>query len=308
MERIKGIMMIIIGAILWGATGPIMEWLLTNTEMSVTFMIAVRLIIAGVLLLLFLHLTGRNIWSIWKMALWRNQLLIFSIIGMLGLQYTFVKTIEESNAIVATLLQFLAPIFIVLYISIQHKKLPPKSQVIGIIGTLFGLFLLLTNGSFSALAVNNTALVWGIILGFSYAFYTLYPARLMQEWGVLIVVSWGILLSGIEVAIVGRIWRSDNWGLLLEDKIILMIIGLAVFGSAAYLLFLSSMKYISPVETSVLSSFEPITTAIISVIWLDSSLQHVQFLGMILMLLFVAYLTLAGKKESGMPKAASRDQ
>lgn len=297
MERLKGIMMIIIGSIFWGATGPMMEWLLLKTDMTPTFMLAIRLIIAGSLLLLLLKLVGKNIWAIWKLAIWRNQLLIFSIIGMLGLQYTFVKTIEESNAIVATLLQFLAPIFIVFYFAFIHKKRPPKNQVIGIAGTLFGLFLLLTNGSFSSFAVSEVTLLWGVALGFTYAFYTLYPVRLMQEWGVLIVVAWGILLSGIVLAIVGQIWASDEWGLLLHADVVWMIVGLVVFGTVAYVLFLSSMRFITAVETSVLSSFEPLTTTVISVVWLGSSLQNLQLIGMLLMLIFVAYLTLAGKKE-----------
>ncbi len=250
-----------------------------------------RIVIAA-----FLKLAGKNIWAIWKLAAWRNQLLIFSIIGMLGLQYTFVKTIEESNAIVATLLQFLAPIFIVVYVSWIQKKRPPKTQVIGIAGTLIGLFLLLSNGSFTSLVVSKSALLWGIALGFTYAFYTLYPARLMQEWGVLIVVSWGLLLSGLELAIIGRIWASNEWGLLVQSDVILMITGLVIFGTVAFVLFLSSMKYITAVETSVLSSFEPLTTAVISSIWLGSSLQSVQLMGMVLMLAFVAYLSIAEKK------------
>lgn len=109
-----------------------------------------------------LQLQGKDVLRIWKLPAWRNQLLLFSIVGMLGVQFTFVKSIEESNAIVATLLQFLAPIFIVIYISVMQKKLPPKAQVIGIAGTLAGLFLLLTNGSFQTLMVSSTALVWGV--------------------------------------------------------------------------------------------------------------------------------------------------
>ena len=172
-----------------------------------------------------------------------------------------------------------------------------KAQIIGIAGTLFGLFLLLTNGSFSSLMVNETALIWGIALGFTYAFYTLYPARLMKEWGVLVVVAWGLLLSGIEIAAIGRIWSLNEWGYLADPTVMLMMLGLVVLGSSAFVLYLSSMKYITAVETSVLSSAEPLTATIISVIWLSSVMQLWQVVGMILMLVFVAYLSIAGRRE-----------
>ncbi|MGM9949922.1 MAG: DMT family transporter, partial [Lysinibacillus sp.] len=295
MNRLKGILMIVTGALFWGATGPMMEWLLHTTSITASFMLSVRLIIAGTLLLLFLQLSGKDVLRIWKLPTWRNQLLIFSIIGMLGLQFTFVKTIEESNAIVATLLQFLAPIFIVIYISALHKKWPPKAQVIGIAGTLVGLFLLLTNGSLQSLMVSNTSLLWGLALGFTYAFYTLYPARLMKEWGVLVVVAWGLLLSGIELGVIGRIWASDEWVLLTDTTVMWMMAGLVILGSAAFVLFLGSLNYISAVETSVLSSVEPLAATVISVIWLGSSMYIWQYVGMLLMLIFVVYLSVAGK-------------
>lgn len=39
--------MIISGAMLWGATGPMMEWILLNSDMTVSYMLTVRLLIAG---------------------------------------------------------------------------------------------------------------------------------------------------------------------------------------------------------------------------------------------------------------------
>lgn len=288
--------MILVGSMFWGMTGPITEWLLVHAGMTSSFMLAVRLIVAGTLILAFLKIRKEPIFAIWKEATWRRQLLIFSIVGMLGLQYSFVLTIQESNAVVATLLQFLAPIFIVIYLSIRQKSLPPKSQVIGITGTLFGLFLLLTNGSLTSLLFSEKALYWGLIVGITYAIYTLYPVRLMNKWGVLTVVAWGMILSGIYSALIGRIWATDEWSLLKDPTIVWMMLALIVIGSAAFILFLNSMKYISAIETSVLSSFEPVTAMVISVIWLQMTLQIWQLTGIVLMLIFVAYLSIAGKK------------
>lgn len=298
MYRVKGIVMIIIGSMLWGATGPMMEWLLANTSMTAEFMLAVRLIIAGVFVLLIVALQNNSVFSIWKTRYTAVQLIIFSVVGMVGLQYTFVKTIEVSDAIVATLLQFLAPIFIIIYTSILYKALPPRSQVIGIVGTLVGLFLLLTNGSLSNLLVSKEALIWGVFLGFTYAFYTLYPARLMTEFGVIVIIGWGMVVSAGIFSLVGKIWLIEQWRLLMDPLNALLILGIALFGASAYILFLSSLKYISPVETSILSSFEPLTAMGISVIWLGSTLLEWQYVGILLMLIFVAYLSIAGNKNS----------
>ncbi|POZ58262.1 putative inner membrane transporter YicL [Lysinibacillus sphaericus] len=296
MERLKGILFIITGAMLWGATGPLMEWLLNHTALTVSFMLTIRLSVAGIFLLTYLLLTGKDIVSIWQQKFWSRQLITFGIVGMLGVQYAFVGAINESNAVLATLLQFLAPIFVVAYVSLSLKKWPPKYQVLGIIGTLVGLFLLLTNASFDSLLVSNKALLWGVAVGLTFAFYTLYPARLMKEWNVLLVVGWGMLTGGVTLGIVSRVWQSNQWTVFTDFKITGLMLALIVTGTVAFILFLSSMKYITAVETSILSSIEPLTAMVISVIVFGTSLGLWQLVGVFVMLVCVTWLSIAGEK------------
>ena len=298
MLRLKGILMIVTGAMLWGMTGSITEWVLANTELTVPFILAIRMIIAGSCILSFLAIKKEDIFTVVKTPYWRNQLVVFSILGMVGLQYTFTMAIEASNAVVATLLQFSAPIFIVLYVSFNHKKWPPRYQILGIAGTLGGLYLLLTNGSISSLLVSPTALLWGVAVGLTFAFYTLYPARLMKEWSVLPIVGWSMLFGGIVLGVINRVWLSDEWLIIAQPKMIFIMAILIIFGTLAFLLFLDSMNYISAVETSILSSVEPLTVMVISVIWFDTMLQSVQLMGAMIMLVFVTWLSIGGKEAS----------
>lgn len=296
MERLKGIVMIISGAMFWGATGPMMEWLLTNTEMSVSFMLMIRLLLAGIILLTMLKLQGKKISLPWRQKVWARQLLIFGVVGMLGVQFTFVSSIDTSNAIIATLFQFLAPIYIILFVSWSHKKYPPIVQVLGMIVTLGGLFLLLTNGSLADFSLSGIAVFWGIAVGLAFSFYTLYPAHLMQVWGVLLSVAWAMVIGGLVLLVVQFVPIMKQLKLLTEWDAVLMLILVIIVGTAAFSLFLGSMKYISPIEASILSSFEPLTAMGISVIWFGQALGFWQFVGAITMLLGVMWISVAGSK------------
>lgn len=293
--RSKGIFLIVLGSILWGATGPMMEWVLNNTSLSVSFFLTVRLITAGLCILLFLLITGKRIFVIWKDVSWLKQLIVFGVLGMLGVQYTFVAAIEASNASIATLLQFLGPVYIILYLSWKNRVFPPKYQVIGIIGTLIGLFLLLTNANVSVLLISREALLWGLAVGVAFSIYTVYPARLMKEWGVLVVVGWGMLIGGVVLAMVTQVWNTDEWVHLVAYPIHLIVVFIILIGTVAFILFLSSMKYITAVETSILSSIEPLTAMIISVFWFSQILGVWQYVGVIIMLIFVTWLSVAGE-------------
>lgn len=297
MDRVKGIFMIIMGAMLWGATGPMMEWILDTGTMSVSFMLIIRLLLAGLAILLILKMKGVHIMRPLLHKVWLRQMVIFGVIGMLGVQFTFAGSIHTSNAVIATLFQFLAPIYIILFVSIRQKAKPPLAQVIGMAVTMAGLYLLLTNGSLSGFALTAEALFFGIALGFSFAFYTLYPVRLMNEWGVLLSVGWGMLIGGFALLIINLMNFGKGIKALANIEISIMLLLVIIVGTVAFLLFLSSMKYISPVETSLLSSFEPLTAMIISVLWFGSVLGIWQMVGAAIMLLGVTGLSVAGSKK-----------
>ena len=74
-------------------------------------MLTVRLLLAGSFLLAMLKIQGKRITLPWRQKVWARQLLFFGVFGMLGVQYTFVASINTSNAVIATLFQFLSTDF-----------------------------------------------------------------------------------------------------------------------------------------------------------------------------------------------------
>ncbi|HLR11516.1 MAG TPA: EamA family transporter [Sporosarcina sp.] len=296
MDRVKGLVMIISGGIFWGATGPMMEWLLSTTDISVSFMLTIRLLLAGAMLLAILKMRGKNIYAPWCQQYWARQLVIFGVVGMLGVQFSFVASIDASSAVMATLFQFLAPIYIILFVSWQHRKMPPTVQVLGMILTLGGLFLLLTNGSLSSLTLSGAALFWGLAVGLAFSFYTLYPAMLMQEWGVLLSVAWAMVIGGVVLLVFNVVTIVKQFYLLGDWKVTFMLLMAIIVGTAAFTLFLGSMKYISAIEASILSSFEPLTAMVISVLWFGQLMGMWQLIGAVIMLLGVMWISVSGSK------------
>lgn len=296
MDRLKGILMIVIGAMMWGATGPMIEWILSTSDMSISFMLIVRLMMAGGAILLILKMKGVQVTRPLRFKVWSRQLFLFGIFGMLGVQFSFAASIDSSNAVIATLFQFLAPIYIILFVSLRQKKNPPAAQVIGMIVTMVGLFLLLTNGTLSGFALSKSAVFWGLTVGFTFAFYTLYPVRLMNEWGVLLSVGWAMLIGGVALFILNIFRFGSQVKTLADWDATGMLLLVIIIGTVAFVLFLGSMKYISPIETSILSSFEPLTAMVVSMFWFGSVLGYWQIAGGIVMLLGITGLSVAGSR------------
>lgn len=123
----------------------------------------------------------KEIFSIWKQKSDAIKMILFGLFGMLAVQYTYFASIKEGNAAVATLLQYLAPIFITVYLLFKWNVRLSKIDFISITLSLVGTFLLLTNGSVHNLAVSTPAIIWGILSGLSLAFYSLYSKELLEN-------------------------------------------------------------------------------------------------------------------------------
>src|SRR5699024_3674458 len=275
-----GFIMIISGATLWGLSGPMIQWLFQHSSISSIDFLVFRLILAGIFLLLYLSFSKKQIFEIWKHPGHRIQLILFGAIGMLGAQYFFIETINVSNAVTAMLFQFFAPILITIYVSIQIKQLPTARQFISIVIALIGLYFLIKQG-----------IIFGIFTMLGFTFYTIQPVSLIKKWGVILVVGWGMLIAGVLSLLLNLRFSIQNF---IEDLTItttVMLLGVIVSGTLSFLLYIGSLKYLSPSETSILSSIEPLVAIIISITWLNESFGYYQLVGGLFIIIAVVALT-----------------
>jgi drug/metabolite transporter (DMT)-like permease len=269
--RIKGIILVIIGALLWGISGSVAQYLFQNKGFNTEWLVVIRLLVSGLILLFYAFAKGNhNILRIWnsKHNCW--SLLVFSIIGMLGVQYTYFAAIKYGNAPTATILQYLSSVVIVCYLIICNREIPSKQEIIAIILAMLGVFYIITKGNIHTLSISKLALFWGISSSFASAFYTLQPRYLLAKYGSTLVVGWGMLIGGIAFSFIHQPWDfTGKWSI----SSIFAVIFVVLFGTIiAFCCYLESLKYIQPTETSMLSCVEPLSSDVLSIFWL-----HVQF-------------------------------
>ena len=295
-KRMIGIIFVLLGASFWGIGGTASDYLFEHAGINVNWFVSARLIISGLLLLgVQMLLAGKQpVFTIWRDTNSRLPLIIFSLFGMLLVQYSFMASIDEGNAAIATLLQYLAPIYILIWLIVKRYQKLQLSDVMVILLTVLGTLFLLTNGSFERLSVPSTALIWGIISGISLAFYTLYAKKLLDQYSSVTVVGWAMLVSGVCMNFIHPVWKVD-----VHDWTFITIIVLAftiIFGTTlAFLMFIKSLEYLEAKETTLLGTVEPLTAVVSSVIWLNLPFGLWQVTGMILILVVVVYLSFAKK-------------
>ncbi|UGB30250.1 EamA family transporter [Metabacillus sp. B2-18] len=297
-SRKIGYLLVITGAIFWGVGGTVAQKLFQQYAVNVNWLVTTRLLIAGLLLLFVQYfLKDRSqIFGVWKTKKTAIQLLIFGILGMLAVQYTYMASIKYGNAAVATLLQYLAPVMIIIYYIFRKQTVLTKQDTTTVFLALIGSFFLLTNGSFSQLSVPPLAVIWGILSGLALAFYTLYAVPLLKKFDTLVIVGWAMIIGGLALSIIHPPWKIELATLPFEAYLYFLFV--IIFGTMfAFWFYIESLQSLSPKETSLLGSIEPLAAVITTVIWLKEPFGAFQWIGAFSIIGMILLLAL-GKKNS----------
>ncbi|WP_246944659.1 EamA family transporter [Bacillus pinisoli] len=282
-HKLMGVTLVLIAAVLWGVSGTVAQYLFQMKGFGAGWLVVIRLLTAGLLMLVLSYSKQKEkVWKVWGDRKDRVQLVIFGLLGMLGVQYTYFAAIESSNAATATILQYLGPVVILFYLVLRARRTPTYKELIVIVLALLGTFLLVTNGTVDSLSLSRAGLFWGLISAVALAFYTLHPAGLIKRWGTMVTVGWGMLIGGIGFSVVHHPWEVEGtWGISTGLAIFFIII----FGTLIpFYCYLESLQYISASETSTLACAEPLSAAIVSIIWLHVSFGWVQWIGTLLII------------------------
>lgn len=294
-----GLFLVITGAIFWGVGGTVAQKLFQQYAINVNWLVTTRLLIAGFLLLAvqFFRKDRTQILGVWKNRRAAVQLVIFGILGMLAVQYTYMASIKQGNAAVSTLLQYLAPVMIIFYLLLRKQAVLTRKDLVTVLLALAGCFFLLTNGSISRLSVPAPAIIWGVLSGLALAFYTLYAVPLLKQYDSLVIVGWAMVLGGLSLSFIHPPWRMDFTGLTAETYLYLVFV--IIFGTMiAFWFYIESLQSLSPKETSLLGSLEPLAAVLTTVIWLKEPYGFFQWVGTACIIGMILLLALNKKPSS----------
>lgn len=298
MSRRRGLILVSIGTTCWGVGGTVAQKLFQQFGVDVNWLVTTRLLIAGVLLLTIQAvLKDRSqIFAVWKMKQSAIRILLFAILGMLAVQYTYMSSINYGNAAVATLLQYLAPVMIIIYLVVRGQSRITQKDFITLMLAFVGVFFLLTNGSLSSLTVPTNAIIWGVLSGAAVAYYTLSAVPLLKQFDSLVIVGWAMVIGGFALSFVHSPFDVNLSTFTLEAYMYLLFV--ILFGTMlAFWFYIESLQSLSPKESSLLGSMEPLSAVLTTVFWLHEPFGVYQWFGTLCILMMIAYMALVPNEK-----------
>ena len=288
-KKLRGMLLASLASSLWAISGISGEILFKKFNFSSDWLVSTRTLISGILLfLIVIFIEKKSVLKPLKNKRDCAGIILFGTAGMYLVQYTYFKTIELSNVSFATILQFTAPFFIFIYESIKNKKVPAVSTVILLFMTILGVVFIATKGNFSNLSVSLEALLLGVISAIMIAFYSTYPKKLLKKYGSITVVGWGMIIGSIISNVIHPIWKIEG---NVNAKSMIQVIIVVILGtSIAYLIYIASLNYISSSLAGILTAFEPVLAAILSVAIFGLKFSFIEIVGFVLVFVSIFIL------------------
>ncbi|MBS1663086.1 MAG: EamA family transporter [Bacteroidetes bacterium] len=277
-KNIKGVSLALFGAVLWGVSGNCAQFLFQHRGINIEWLITIRLLAAGLLLLCFaVRESGARVFAIWGNKRDALQLLIFSIGGMVAVQYTYFAAIRYSNAATATVLQYSGPILIAVWLALKYRRVPTPMELAAIGLAVAGTFVLVTHGNMHSLSISGLAVVFGLASAVTLVIYTLQPLGLLSRYPSAVVISWGMLFGGIVFSFIHAPWKvSGYW----DVQTWLCVGFIVVMGTlVAFYSYMTAVKTIGGQKASLLSSAEPLAATMLSVLWLNTRWTFFDWIG-----------------------------
>lgn len=278
------------GAVIWGLTGTVGQYLIHHYAMDPFWIASVRLSCAGLLLMLLAAPQYRVMQSLLRSR--RNVLALFSyaIFGLLMSQTAFYVTIEYSNSGTAAVLQTLCVVMMAVLVCLHGRRLPTWAESLSVVLALAGVFLIATNGDPSTMILSPRALTWGLITAVASVCYTFLAKGLVSKWGSLPVNALGMSIGGLAFCCFLQPWTAipalDALGWILMAALVL--IGTVL----TYNLFLRGVGDIGPVKATLLGTLEPVTSSLASAFFLGTVFYIPELIGFACIIATVFLVTL----------------
>lgn len=294
-KRLLGITLGALAALMWGISGPASEFLFAR-HVEVSWLISSKMLVAGVItLIIAAKVDGPAIMAPWHDRSATIQLIVFILFGMIAMQYIYFKAVAVANAPTATILQFLSPVVVLLYVALSTRQLPRRIDVVIIAMAMFGTLLVVTKGQLTQLAITPRALFWGVLAALAAASYALLPAHLLETYSPLTITAWAQLLGGVVMTAVRPFWIDVPHLNIAEWGAYAFVV---IFGTiVAYLIYLVAMQYISVTAVSLLDAFEPLGATLTAVLVMGFRLSRAELLGGLIIIATVILMSLTEPKH-----------
>lgn len=212
-----------------------------------------------------------------------GRVIVLGLAGVAASNYFYYLAIQRTNVATAIIIQYTAPIWVLLYMVVRKLERATLPKMISVALAIFGIALIIGRFGHGQLRLDLVGVAAALIAAFSFSYYNVAGHSLLGRYDRWIVLLFTTLSASVFWIFVNSPWKiaaahysTAAWGFLFAFSLLSVLLP---FG-----FYFAGLQYLSPTKAIVVSCLEPVFTILIASMALQESVRPLQALGMAMVL------------------------
>jgi DME family drug/metabolite transporter len=226
-----------------------------------------------------------------------GQLFLIGILGVAASNYFYYLAIQRTNVATAIIVQYTAPIWVLLYTVARRLQNPSLQQVaaVGLAVTRIALEIGVFGGG--GLLLDSVGLFAAWLADFSFAYYNIGGPDILarrDRWIVLLYTTCSASLFWLLVnppwKLVAAHYSAAQWLFLLLFSLLSVL--------APFAFYFAGLQHLEPTRAIVVSCLEPVFSILIAAIALGELMRPLQVVGIVFVLAAITVVQLPNRRSA----------
>jgi drug/metabolite transporter (DMT)-like permease len=297
-HRLRGYLLVAFAALCWATGGLTAKWLFRDVAVDPAQLSGARALLATLVLGGYLVVRRRDALRVRAREL--PFLAAFGVFGLALVHFTYFKTISLTSVATAILLEYLAPVLILVFsVAFLGERLNwALPAAVGM--SVLGCAMMVGAIGGVGLVVSPAGIGWGLASAVFFAGYTV-----MGKYASTRFSQWTLLLYGLAAA--SLFWfailgPAEVLGVLADPKRFAAVMLIAVIGTVApFAAYLTALRYIDATKASITATLEPAIAGVAAFVLLGEKLSLWQSLGGAMVLGAILVVQAPGSARPSLP-------
>ncbi len=230
-----------------------------------------------------------------------RDLVRFFLLGIFGVaasNYLYYLAIQRTNVATAIILQYTAPVWVLLYTAIRgvQRLSLRRSGAVGL--AVIGCALAVGFVGSGGFRMDAIGVIAALLAAFSFAFYNLGGHEVLDRYDRWKVLLWVLAATSAFWIVVNPPWKivaahydRQQWGFMLVFSL------LSVLGP--FSCYFAGLQHLEPTRAIVASCLEPVFSILIAALLLGELVRPLQTVGIILVLVAIVLIQLPERAARG---------
>lgn len=215
-----------------------------------------------------------------------RRMFLLGVLGVAASNYLYYLAIQRTNVATAIILQYTAPVWVLLYTVARGAQKPTLQRVAAVALAVTGIVLVIGIFGAGGFRLDTIGVTAALLAAFSFAFYNVGGHSILARYDRWTVLLYTLLSASLFWLVVNPPWKvvaahyvGSQWLFLLGFSLI------SVLGPFSF--YFAGLQHLEPTRAIVVSCLEPVFSIVIAAFVLGEVLRPLQTLGIVLVLVAI---------------------